>query len=268
MNAWMLKALIPAGVSATSTSVGDPAYVFNDYAGVVWQARVGDAPVLTIDLGADMPVDTIMLFGLRAFAAATAKVQISLATAAQGSGFGTGQFWTSAQQSLVAGSVMPTSGKGVMLWVAPDVAAPPASVRYVRLSFLDLGPAGTVQVARAVVGQRIQLSRNFGYGAAFGLRDLGSVDFSRRGVLLRTRGAKLRTLGLSFSNIAKDEVEATTRPLMEQLGNTETVALVTDPAADAQRQNRCYFGFLVGDLSHTWRNAAAFEAKINLVSIF
>jgi hypothetical protein len=266
MNAWMLKPLAAAAASATSTSVGDPSYVLNDYAGVVWQSGVGDAAALTIDLGADMPVDAIMLFGLRGFAA-TAMVQIALATAAQGAGFGGGSFWA-ATQGLLAGSVMPTSGKGVMLWAAPDAAAPPASVRYVRLSFTGLGAGAVIQVARAVIGQRIQLARNFGYGAAFGMRDLGSVDFSRRGVLLRTRGAKLRTLGLTFSNIRKDEVEATTRPLMEQLGNTETVALVTDPAADAQRQNRCYFGFLVGDLAQTWRNAAAFEAKINLVSIF
>lgn len=46
------------------------------------------------------------------------------------------------------------------------------------------------------------------------------------------------------------------------------VALVTDPAVHAQRQNRCYFGPLVGDLGQTWRNSAAWEAKVNLVSIF
>ena len=46
------------------------------------------------------------------------------------------------------------------------------------------------------------------------------------------------------------------------------VALVTDPGADPQLQNRCYFGPLVGDLGQTWRNAAAWEAKTNMVSIF
>ena len=63
-------------------------------------------------------------------------------------------------------------------------------------------------------------------------------------------------------------MEATTRPMLEYLGNTEMVALLTDPAADAQIASRAYFGPLVGDLAHVRRNAVAYEAKINLVSIF
>lgn len=59
-----------------------------------------------------------------------------------------------------------------------------------------------------------------------------------------------------------------TQPLLERIGNTEMIALLTDPTADDQCQNRAYFGTLVGDIGHAWRKARLFEAKTNLVSIF
>jgi hypothetical protein len=142
-------------------------------------------------------------------------------------------------------------------WLAPPCRATASA-----------SPAGSIQVSRVVAGQRIALERNFGFGAAFGVRDLGSVDFGRRGVLQRVRGKKLRTVGLTFSNVRKNEVEAQTTPLLERIGNTEMVAIVTDPDAHPERQNRCYFGPLVGDLGQTWRKPDLFEAKANLVSIF
>ena len=82
------------------------------------------------------------------------------------------------------------------------------------------------------------------------------------------RGVRLRTVSLTFSSIRKDEAEAQVRPLLEQIGNTDMVALCIDPTVDAQRQNRCSYGPLVGDVQLKWRNAAAWEAAINQVSIF
>lgn len=262
-NAWIIAPLpIPAAAASNTAAGRDPLFVANDYAGVVWQSSGEAAPWLRLDLGVDTSIDTIALFGLAGLTNAN-TVTIQTATAAQGTGFGAGAFTAFATAvSALAGTAMPVSGKGIGLFSLPA----PVTARYVKISFTGLGSA--IQIARAVIGKRIQLDRNFGYGAAFGVKDLGSLDFSTRGVLLRHRGAKLRTVGLTFSNIRKDEVEASTKPLLEQLGNTELLALITDPSADAQRQNRCYFGPLVGDLSHTWRNAAAWEAKANVVSIF
>ncbi len=203
-----------------------------------------------------------MVFG--AAGATTAwTMSIDVATQAQGSVFNPGAYTAGNVQQFLAGSEMPTSRNGVSVWQAPGAAI---TGRYWRI-VIGL-PSGAATIARMVIGKRIQLDRNFNYGAAFGVRDLGSLDFSARGVLLRRRAKKLRTVGLTFSNIRKAEVEAVTQPLLEQIGNTEMVALLTDPAPDPQRQNRAYYGALVGDLGHTWRNAAAFEAKANLVSIF
>ncbi|WP_267396553.1 MULTISPECIES: hypothetical protein [unclassified Sphingomonas] len=262
-NAWILLPL-PGTVTASSTAPGyQPGYVLNDYAGVIWKSVAGATADLIIDLGADTNVDSLLLFGCDGAPAAT-TLQVTAATAAQGAGFGSTSY-AGAAAPLLAGSVMPVNGRGIALWQAPAGGIPVS--RYVRLRFAGLG-GGQAAVGRLVIGKRIQLERNYGNGGSFGVRDLGSLDFSPRGVLLRRRAAKLRTLTLTFSNIRKDEVEAITKPLLERIGNTEMIGLVVDPAEDPQRQNRCYFGPLVGDLANTRRNAAAWEAKVNLVSLF
>jgi hypothetical protein len=266
-NALMLQPLpvVASRSSGGTITKGAPANLFNDYAGVVFERHCPDAGpyniTLTFDLGVDALVDTVMLFGLELLPAAATMV-ISHATAAQGDF--TGSFSTEAAVPAYAGTIPLSSGKGVGLWAATA----PFTARYLQVTLYGTAPGQSARVSRIVVGKRIQLARNFSFGAQFGVRDLGSLDFSARGVLLRRRAAKLRTVALTFSNIRKEEVEASTKPLLEQIGNTEMIALVTDPAEDDQRQSRCYFGPLVGDLSHVWRNAAAWEAKINLVSIF
>lgn len=257
----MIKPLPIVAATASASAAGySPLYVANDYAGVVWRSNGGASAYLVLDLGADMAVDTVALFGLSGFTGAS-TLNILIATAAQGSGFAGGAYATFvAGAAALAGSVMPVNDRGIGIFSTNS----PVTGRYLRIEL----PGGTIEIARAVIGKRIQLERNFSYGGAFGVRDLGSLDFSARGVLLRRRARKLRTVGLTFSNINKDEVENITKPLLEQIGNTEMIALITDPSADPQRQNRSYYGPLVGDLAHTWRNARAFEARVNLVSIF
>ena len=258
-NAWILPPAAIVGATA-GTSLGAASHVANDYAGVVWRSSASGTADLVLDLGADVVVDSLLAFGCVGLSAGS-TLQVSAATSATGNG---GAYdWTDAAVPALAGSAMPTSGRGVVLWQAAS-AAPAA--RYWRLRFAGL--AGQVTVARVAIGKRIQLERNFSNGASLGVRDLGSLDFSARGVLLRRRGAKLRTAALTFSSIRKDEVEAMVQPMLERIGNTEAVGLVTDPAADAQRQNRCFFGPLVGDLGTTRRNAVAYEAKASLVSLF
>ena len=255
-NAWIIGPHPVADVIGTADAGYDSDNLANDYAGVVWQLTVpgADYRSLIFDLGEDRPIDTVMLFGLSGFSAGT-SVAVRSRTAAQSE-------WQAraAEQPVLAGTAGAGAGGGVML---VDLGAT-ASARYVLVEFPNL--SGTVRAARVVIGQRIALERNFSFGAGVGVKDLGNLEFSRRGVLLRARGAKLRTVSLTFSAVHRSEVEALTQPLLERVGNTECIALVTDPALDAMRQRRCYFGPLVGDLSQTWRRADAWEAKVNLVS--
>lgn len=257
-NAIFVRPLPFAAVTASSTASGhSPDYVGNDFLGVVWKsAASGATQSIEIDLGADMAFDTVALFGLTGALSGWAW-QIDAAPAA-------GSYATiAASAPLLAGSVAPISGRGKALWVA---ASAPTPARYIRIFFRSLSSAA-VTVGRVVIGQRIALARNFQFGAAFGVRELGRVDFSRRGVMLRQRGAKQRSIGISFPHVHREEVEAVVHPLLERIGGTEPVMLVTDPDANAQRQNRMYFGPLIGEIGTVWARANGFEWRANLTAL-
>lgn len=263
----MILAPLPmAAVTASASAPGrDPAHVGNDYMGVAWASPTGAATrTLTIDLGADIAFDTAVLLGCTG-ALPVWTLKVDIATAAQGAGFPAGS-WSGTALPFLAGAVMPASGRGKALWFAPEASPPPAAARYVRFTIGGLG-TGAAVVARVAIGKRITLARNFQFGAAFGVRELGSVDFSRRGVLIRQRGAKLRSVGVTFGSVYRDEVEAVVHPLIEKLGGTECVALITDPDAHDQRQNRIWFGPMVGDLGTVWARAAGFEWQCSIADL-
>lgn len=274
MSAW----IIPPLPIVSAVGAAQPGFaaenVASDYAGIVWRSTPGDIAALSLDLGSDLVVDTVALFGI-ASAVGSARIRIRGATTAQGpsfngvptsSGVGVGNFWLSPTVDLYAASNRLANGFGVGLWSNAG-PIPPGAVRYVYIDFLDLA-GGSVQIGRVVVGKRIDLERNFAFGGAFGVRDFGQTDFSNRAVLLRRQAPKLRTIGISFPAIERDEAEEAVLPLLEQLGGTGPVALVTDPAPHPMRERRCYFGPLVGDLGAVWRTARSWEARVNLVSLF
>lgn len=262
MKAFLLKPLPLTAIVATSTAVGDKANVGNDYAGVIWRSSAGTTIDLVIDLGRDVTFDTLMIFGL-AQAPADATLQLFGATQAAGTAFSPGT-WQSTAVPLYAGSNMLVNGRGVALWIAETAFAP---VRYVIIR-VAAATAFSVEFGRVVIGPRFTPSRNFSFGGNQGIRDFGTLEFSDRAGLLRRRGPKLRTIGLPFNSLYKEEVEAQVQPLLEYLGNTDCVALCTDPAANAMRQRRCYYGPLLGDLSTTMRNAVGWEWRANMVSLF
>lgn len=250
-------------VTSSSTAQGyRAANVNHDVTGRVWRSEAdGENQSLTIDLGQDTAVDTITLHGLRG-AQPDWQLTVEMATEAQGKF--TGDYYADAAQTLLAGSAMPVSDLGRGLWLAPDEA--PAQVRYIRLVFSVLSDAA-IEVSRICAGAKIQLAENFTYGAALGIRPLGSMDFNIRGVPLIRSGAKLRGVGLTCEGATRDEVETLIMPFLEQVGNDTGVALIIDPAANEQRQNRMFFGFLTGDLGTVWPGFNRFVWNVNLVAV-
>lgn len=262
-NALIVKPLPFVSVAASGTTAGySPDYIGNDFLGVVWLSAAGSSATLTVDMGANVTCDTALLLGCTG-ATASWTLKVEAATASQGSGFPGGS-WVGEVLPFLAGSEMPKNGRGVALWQAP--ASPPPASRYWRFTIGGLAGAKAM-VGRLVLGASLQTERNFAFGAAFGARDLGSVEFSRLGVMLSKSGAKLRQVGISYGALHKSEVEAGMLPLIEDIGNTAPVAIVTDPAAHPMRQRRAYFGPLVGDLGMVWRKADQWQTQFNLVSL-
>lgn len=234
--------------------------------GRVWRSDGGSATrAIVIDLGSDQPVDTIALFGIgngNAAPSAAWNWSVDLATAAQGAF--SGSFWAGSAETLLAGSVLPVSGRGKALWLAPSGA--PAAARHVRINFSALSNA-PLQIALVAIGQRFMPARNYSFGAAFGVRDLGAIDYSPRGVVLRRPGAKLRGMGLTFSAVRRDEVEDSLQRLFERIGNTDPVVLVSDADPHPHRQNRMGIGHLTGNLGSVHRVPGAFQAEVNFVAV-
>jgi hypothetical protein len=263
-NAWALKPL-NGTMSASSTAAGfDPSYVLNDHAGVVWQSAAGASTrTLTIDLGAGYAAlaipDAALFFGCTgATTAWTLTVE-----AANSADFATAYWTDGAAVQFLAGATMPSHGRGAGLWIA---ATTPPARRYWRFTFGSLSSAA-VTVGRLMLGTRLTLERNFGFGGVFGVRDLGKLDFSAFANLLRRRGAKLRTMSITFSNAKKDEVVAKIQPLVELLAGQEAFAIVTDPAAATDRQLRCWGGWMVGEMGTIQRASHAWVWKVNFVDL-
>ncbi|MBD3762441.1 hypothetical protein [Rhizorhabdus sp.] len=270
-NAFLMRPLQWASITATSTASGYAAANLAPWPvprmGRVWRSASVTGPILTIDLGSDQAFDTIALFGIGTGNAAPDPAwswQIRIATDAQGPSFGAGLFWSSGSLSGMVSGTLPVSGRGKALWLAP--AGAPATGRYVRIIFSSAA-AAVFQVAMVAIGQRFQPARNYSFGAAFGVRDLGAIDYAPRGVVLRRPGAKLRGVGLTFSGLRREEVEDTLQRLFERVGTTDPVVLVTDPDAHPQRQNRMGIGHLTGNLGTIHRVPGAFQSEVNFVAV-
>lgn len=269
-NMLLYRPLNPMSVTAPSSQVGYGARNLVPYPiprmGRVWRSDgQGDAATITFDLGADMELDVISLFGIGTGNAAPSSAwqwAIDLATEAQGAF--SGPFWAGGAADLLAGSALPKSGFGKALWLAPADA--PSAARYVRINLSALAGA-YCQIALAAIGKAFQPARNYSYGAAFGVRDLGALDYSPRGVISRRRGAKLPGKGLSLRALRREEVEERLQDLLEELGNTDPVVLVTDPAEHAQRQKRMGIGHLTGNLGSIHRVAGFFQSDLNFVAV-
>lgn len=269
-NAFLMRALPFAAITASNTASGFSVANLAPWPiprmGRVWRTDPGEnARGIFIDLGSDQPIDTICLFGIgnANFGPSLDWIwSVELATAAQGPF--SGAFWGDVASTFLASAVLPASGRGKALWLAP--AGAPAAARYIRLNFAGLGGAA-LQVALVAVGRRFQPARNYSYGAAFGVRDLGALDYSPRGVVLRRQGFKLRGMGLSFTALRRDEVENTLQRLFETVGNTDPVVLVSDPDPHPHRQNRMGIGHLTGNLGTVHRVPGAFQADVNFVAV-
>jgi hypothetical protein len=273
-TAWIVKPLAISAislVSGTTTAAGALMNLADDTAGIVWKSNTGSTVAIIFDMGSDVTIDTLALFGILG-PPAPAQMQIRAATAAQGNAFsggvGTGanQYWQSATETLYAGTVTPKSGRRMALWSAPASSGPPAA-RYWMLTVSALS-SSYLQAARAVFGQRFVPGQNFAADPTTGVRDFGSADFSNRGVLIRRRSVKQRSISLVFEGLTKAEVEASIQPLMQDVGNTDAIAVIADPAADAQRENRMYFGPMLGDLATIWRSFPNHEWRCQVASLF
>lgn len=260
----MANALLiqPYAMSTATASATDSGYaasnLLTDYMGMTWQGT-GTTFNVDIDLGSDKAIDSVALLGLSGVSTSWNWL-VKIATAAQGSSFAA-SITAVASSQMLAGSVLTTASLGKAFATFGAITG-----RYVRFTITPPSSM-TIRMARVVIGDGVTLATNFLFGAGFGIRPLGSVDFSVRGVLLRRSGTKLRSLSISFPAASRSEVETSIQPMLELLGNDSPLCIVTDPDSDAQRINRIYFGFLTGGIGTVWARLNGFTADFNMVCV-
>ena len=243
---------LPAFTTGSTPAAGTARdYLNNDWIGTVYRGTSVGTENFAVDFGSARTVDTI------AFLSAASQLLTQRTQA--GTSFNNGSVFDTGVATFAAGSVVPTSGRLHSLLVRA-----PASAQFWSFAFTIASQP--FEAGRLVMGNRIELARNFSFGAAFGARDGGGGTFSPNGVWLPTPGRILRTVGLTWSFATKQEAEEQIQPLLERIGNGKHILLVTDPDTNVLRQRRMYFGPVQGNLETVWRTAGAFELRCNLIS--
>lgn len=253
-NAIIVEPYDLVAVTADGSAAGTtPANLNNDWMGVVHRGTATATGSVSADLGVARTVDTLALLSCRPSA--------STLVVLGGTSSGSGDLYNSGFVPFPAGGTVPVNGREHSLHLLTS----PALARY---WYCDISPLGGTpfEAGRWVIGRRLQLARNFSFGAAFGVRDGGGGEFNAQGVWLPKSGAKLRTLGISFTRATRQEAEEQLQPLLERIGNGKHILVVTDPDANVLRQRRMYFGPLTGALETLWEVPQGFQWRANLVS--
>jgi len=106
------------------------------------------------------------------------------------------------------------------------------------------GHSGPFEASMLVMGQKIEPSRFYNWDREFGVKDMGSGDFTPWGVFNEQPGVIMRTIDFTLGWQTETEFEDRFRPMIEQLGTRRPLYLVFDPEPHAARQAKTYMGVL------------------------
>lgn len=130
------------------------------------------------------------------------------------------------------------------------------------------GHTGAFEGSTLVLGATITPSRFYNLGFERGIRDLGSIEFSRFGVFDEEEGAIFRTLDFTLGWITEAELEASFRPMVESLGSRGIVYACFDPEATAYRQGKTYLGVMAKPpFAKGTKKPATFAMDFQIVSM-
>lgn len=246
-------AAVTAGSSAAGTT---PDALGDDMIGVVHRGTATPTDWVEVDLGSAQAIDFASF--LAAEGAATG--QRVRAAATQG-GLTTAPGFDSGVVAFAAGANAGAFGRLHSWWETPAAE----TWRWWRFDFSGLtAPFGA---GRLVLGRRTAFARNFSFGVAPGIRDEGRADLAAGGALDRRRAARARTLAIAWQSLSRAEIETSLHPILERVGRTEMMLIVTDPAAAPERARRMFYGFVDEDIETPQRRYDQWEWRTRLVSV-
>jgi hypothetical protein len=193
--------------------------LLNEHVSNRWRSIVEPATI-TVDLGANVSLDTVALMGLTI--GTTATIQVLISTAAGGAASGNLHNVT---YSIVNKELDPNYRMLVVALPAP------VSGRFVRFVITD-GPATYVEAGRGFVGLRETFTYNFAPGGGITWTDRSRRTKSAGGQTLIFRDNKFRTVDLNFEWVSSSQREGVWETLGRVNGNSVDVLLILDTASN------------------------------------
>lgn len=127
---------------------------------------------------------------------------------------------------------------------------------------------GDFQCGALILGKKVEPSRYYNLDYQYGVKDLGSIDFTRWGVPDEEEGLIFRTVSFTLAWNTEAEYEANFRPLIEKVGKRGVVYTVFDPAAGPYRPKRTFMGtFEKSPVAKGTRKQRTFSIDFEMLSM-
>lgn len=228
--------LKPTGITSIAASRGSgPGNLLTADPKEVWvDSADGSVVNIDIDMGAVVPIDTILLGhitppaagaiwtitgGVAAYTTGVLKASGPL-RAIDASGQFPGMshaFWTGAQQGL----------------------------RYIRLAITQSAGAGPLSAGVVMLGAAFTPAYNKEWGAGRRVIDTGSATALPGGGFSIVDGARKRSFSWTLGDLSTDEIEVLEAIALDR-GETAPLLVVEDPAATTAQRSRIHYGLLQG----------------------
>lgn len=209
------------------------------------------------DFGSAKSIDFMSLVSANALAGTTIRLRLGATQAAVDGVAG--------YDSTALAFISPSIADGVPVHSHLEIG----SVQSYRWWRIDIaGHTGDFEASTLVLGKTIEPSRYYNIGFERGIRDLGSLSFSRFGVFDEEDGAIFRTLNFTLAWQTEAEIETSFLPMAEALGSRGVVFVCFDPQAAAYRQSKTYLGVMDKPPFATGtKKAATYSQEFQIVSM-
>lgn len=234
--------LAPATIAAIAVSRGTGvANLLTPSPKEVWlDSAVGSVANIDIDLGAVIPVDTVLL-GHVIPPSSTATWTITGGAAS----YTTTTLKASGLLRAVDAAEAPAMSHG--FWTGAS-----ASIRYLRLAVTQSAGAAALSAGVVLAGAKFQPTRNQEWGAGRRVIDSGSVSPLPDGGFAVIEGARKGSYAWTLGDLTLAEVDVLYALQLDR-GESKPVLVVEDPDATTGQRNRIHYGLL--------RSLRAFERR-------
>ena len=197
----------------------------------IWRSTSLTGQSIAVDLGSAKAVTALALMFTNLTASASWRVQAGTTTGVTDYDAGTVTAWAGATQN--------TDRPHAFL----DLTTSAQTYRYWKITLTDAAnPAGYFQAGRLVIASAFQGTRNYGFGAGRGFKDLSTQKDAFGGQLIVEEKAKRPVVSFEVNWLTATEMEATVLELQRNM--TGAVFAMLDPATSTYRQGRMYYGRL------------------------